>query len=616
MAQGVAVVRFRFIQMVILLAALVLILRLFYLQVLDTTYSDRARTTAVHKYIKYPSRGLIYDRNANLLVNNEPVYDLMVTYKQVSPEMDTSFFCTLLEIDKAEFLRRMEKDWSSRQYSKSVPFVFMSKLPPTIFARFQESLYEFPGFYVQGRNIRTYPHSSAAHTLGYISEVTQNQIDAFPGIYSLGDYIGANGLEYAYEEVLRGKKGVNYVLKDNLGRVVDKYKDGALDSAATSGTDLITTLDLELQAYAEELLKNKNGSIVAIEPATGEILTMASSPAYDPNLLSLGRNRGTAFAALNQDSLRPFFNRSVMAKYPPGSLFKTVVALVALQEGEIVQNQYFPCEMGYYYGSRLYGCHEHTPIYSVAAAIQHSCNAFFFRTLRKLIDKYGFENASQGLDSLNNYLYRFGLGSPLGIDFPQENAGNIPTPAYYDKLYPKNKGSWRSPTIMSIGIGQGEIELTTMQMANLAAIMANRGYYFTPHLIKGFGNGAPIQEEFRKPIHTGVDSAHFIPVIEGMARAVTGGTGYTAYIPDIPICAKTGTSQNPHGKDHSVFFAFAPRENPQIAVAVYVEKGGWGTTYAAPIASLIIEKYIRGEISKGRQFWDERMRTANLVDNP
>lgn len=616
MAREDAQLRFRIIQSVILLAAVVLVVRLFYLQILDTSYSDRARTTAVHKYIKYPSRGLIYDRYDNLLVNNEPVYDLMVTYKQVSPNMDTAYFCSLLGIDKEDFRRRLTKDWRNRQYSQSVPFVFMSKLPSPVFARFQESLYEFPGFFVQGRNIRTYPHTSAGHALGYISETTQSQIDAFPGVYSLGDYIGASGLEYAYEELLRGKKGINYVLKDNLGRVVDRYKEGNLDSAATSGVDLITTLDLELQAYGEELLRNKNGSIVAIEPSSGEILAMVSSPAYDPNVLSLGRQRGDAFTSLNSDTLRPFFNRSVMAKYPPGSLFKTVVALIALQEGEIIPNQYFPCEMGYYYGSRLYGCHEHQPIYSVAAAIQHSCNAFFFRTIRKIVDKYGFENPHEGLDSLNSYLYRFGLGSPLGIDFPQESAGNIPTSAYYDKLYPKAKGGWRSPTIMSIGIGQGEVELTTMQMANLAAIMANRGYYYTPHLVKEFGDGSKIDENYREMIHTGIDSFHFQPVIEGMARAVTMGTGYTAYIPDIPICAKTGTSQNPHGKDHSVFFAFAPRENPKIAIAVYVENGGWGTTYAAPIASLMIEKYIRGEISQGRKWWDERMRQANLVDNP
>lgn len=616
MAQDPFTFRFRLIQLVFVAAALALIFRLFFLQIIDTSYSDRARTTAVHKYIKYPSRGLIYDRDTSLLVNNEPVYDLMVTYNQVSPDMDTAYFCQLLEIDKAEFRERLNKNWRSKQFSQAVPFVFMSKLPPRIFAHFHESLYEFPGFFVQVRNIRTYPHTSAAHALGYISEVSPEQIDAFQGIYASGDYIGASGLEYAYEEALRGKKGVNYVLKDNLGRIVDRFKDGVLDSAAISGTDLITTLDLDLQAYGEKLLQNKKGSIVAIEPATGEVLAMVSAPNYNPNLLSLNRDRGKAFTALNQDTLKPFFNRSVMAKYPPGSIFKTVVALVGLQEEAISPNHYFPCEMGYYYAGRLYGCHAHTPVRGVAAAIQHSCNAFFFRTIRKIIDHHGFSTPQIGLDTLNNYLYRFGLGRPLGFDFPQESAGNLPTSAYYDELYPKDKGGWRSPTIMSIGIGQGEVQLSTIQMANLAAIMANRGHYFIPHLVKAYGDGQPIPAKFREPVFTGVDSVYYDHVVEGMARVVTSGTGYTAYIPDIPICGKTGTSQNPHGKDHSVFFAFAPRENPQIAIAVYVENGGWGTTYAAPIASLMIEKYIRGEISPARKWWEERMLNTDLIAEP
>jgi penicillin-binding protein 2 len=306
----------------------------------------------------------------------------------------------------------------------------------------------------------------------------------------------------------------------------------------------------------------------------------------------------------------------VMAKYPPGSLFKTVVALIGMDMEVIYPNHHFPCEMGYYYGGRLYGCHQHGPIRGVAMAIQHSCNAFFFRTIRKIVDKNGFSNPHPGLDTFNNYLYRFGLGRPLGIDFPQESAGNLPTSEYYDKMYPREKGGWRSPTIMSIGIGQGEIELSTMQMANLAAIMANRGHYFVPHLVKAFGTGEPISEKYRTPNYTGVDSIYFDHVVDGMARVVTSGTGYTAYIPDIPICGKTGTSQNPHGEDHSVFFAFAPKENPQIAIAVYVENGGWGTTYAAPIASLMIEKYIRREISKGRKWWEERMLNADLVSEP
>ncbi len=605
--------RFRIIQIVFFIAAATLLIKALFLQVIDNTYRDKASSVAISKYVKYPSRGLIYDRQQRLLVNNEPIYDLMVTYNQLSPEMDTAYFCQLLGINKKAFEKRLSKNWRSKQYSKSVPFVFMSKIPVDLYAKFQESLYEFPGFFVQVRNMRKYPYKRGAHVLGYIQEVTPKQIKSSEGAYALGDYIGASGLELAYEQELKGKKGVNYLLKDNLGRVVDKYKDGALDSAAVSGTDIISSIDIELQQYGEELMANKTGSIVAIEPSTGEILAMVSSPSYDPNLLSLHRDRGNAFKQLLEDTLKPFFDRSVMAKYPPGSIFKTVISLVALQEEVILPNQYFDCNMGYYYNGRTYGCHDHPPLYGVVAALQHSCNSFYFQTFRRIIDKPGYTQPEIGLANLNSYLDRFGLGHSLGTDYPNEGKGFIPDPAYYDKLYPKSKGGWRSPFIMSLGIGQGEIQLTTLQMANLAAIMANRGYYYPPHLIKEFSNNLPIPKQYTTRKEVGIDAKHFIPVVEGMQRVVTAGTGWTANVPGLDICGKTGTSQNPHGKDHSVFFAFAPKDDPKIAIAVYVENGGWGTTYAAPIASLMIEKYLKGEISNPRQWVENNMKNANLI---
>ncbi|MEL6864614.1 MAG: penicillin-binding transpeptidase domain-containing protein, partial [Bacteroidota bacterium] len=411
--------------------------------------------------------------------------------------------------------------------------------------------------------------------------------------------------------------GTKLVLKDNLGREVGPYKGGRLDSVAISGADLISSLDIDLQSYGEELMRNKTGSIVAIEPASGEILAMISSPTYDPNLLTINRDRGAAFNALLQDSLKPFFDRSVMAKYPPGSIFKSVVALVAMQEGVLDPNRGITCNSGYYYNGTVRKCHAHPYPYNVEVAMQHSCNAYFFQVLRDLVDKNGFYNPHPGLDTFVNYLYDFGLGQPMGVDIPNEQAGNVPTSSYYDFLYPRNKGSWYSPTIMSIGIGQGEIQMTTLQMANLAAIIANRGYFYVPHLLKGFKNGDfEIPEQFLERKEVPIDKPYFDPVINGMEKVVLGGTGVVAQIPGISVCGKTGTSQNPHGKDHSVFFAFAPKENPKIAIAVYVEHGIWGATYGAPIASLMIEQYLRGEIDPSRKYLETRMLNADLVNLP
>lgn len=606
------VVRFVFV-----LGAVLLVFKAMQIQLWDSEYQDRARATAVDKEVIYPSRGLIFDRNGKLLVNNNSMYDLKATYKQISPDMDTLEFCKLLNIDRKTFEENMDKDWRSSRFSKSVPFVFLSKISAQTCARFAEHLHKFPGFSIQLRNVRGYPHRNAAHVLGYLNEVNQAQIDKYEGTYARGDYIGVAGLEAAYENELKGVKGVRYTMKDNLGREVGPYKDGKLDNPAVSGDDLITTLDLDLQAYGELLLQNKTGSIVAIEPESGEILSMISAPTYDPNELTINRNRGQAFTRLLQDSLRPFFDRAIMAKYPPGSIFKTVVGLSALQEGILNPNRGMTCNFGYYYNGKIRKCHGHPAPYNVEIAMAHSCNTYFFQTFRDMVDRNGFYNPHPGLDTFVNYLYDFGLGKPLGIDIPNEMGGNVPTTEYYDYLYPKKKGGWYSPTIMSIGIGQGEIQMTTVQMANLAAIIANRGYFYTPHLAKGLVNSdQPIPEEYRLQQFVPVDPQHFTPIVDGMEKAVLQGTSIVASINDISVCGKTGTSQNPHGKDHSVFFAFAPKDNPKIAIAVYVEHGVWGARYAAPIASLMMEKYLKGKIDPSRQYLEDKMINADLINLP
>lgn len=602
------------IQLFFLAFGSLLLFKAMHIQLIDTSYRDRAQATAIDKNIIYPARGLIYDTNDRLLIKNNAMYDLKVTHNQIDPGMDTLKLCRLLGIDKKTFIKNIDKNWRSRRYSRSVPFVFLSKISAETCARFREHNHDFPGFAIQLRNVRGYPHQNAAHVLGYLNEVNQKQIDAYEGKYQKGDYIGATGLEAYYEDILKGKKGLNLILKDNLGRDVGPYKEGSLDSNAISGLNIKTTIDLELQKYGEKLMQNKTGSIVAIDPKTGGILSIVSAPTYDPNVLTINRNRGKAFNQLQKDTLQPFFDRSVSAKYPPGSIFKTIVALVAMQEGIINPNKFIPCNMGYYYKGRVRKCHSHPPAYGVSTALAHSCNAYFFQTLRDIVDQNGFYNPHEGLNEFNAYLSEFGLGDTLGVDIPNERKGNVPTPEYYDKVY---KGTWYSPTIMSIGIGQGEIEMTTLQMANVAAIIANRGHYFTPHLIKEFKDiDKPIPNKYILRKTVSIDQQYFEPVIDGMEKALTVGTAKVAFMKDIKICGKTGTSQNPLGEDHSVFFAFAPKENPQIAIAVYVEHGKWGASYAAPIASLMIEKKLKSSIDPSRKYLEDRMLNANLVDLP
>lgn len=617
------------IKAVFIVVALVLILRALTLQVIDSTYRNRAEATTIDKVTAYPSRGLIYDRKGELLVYNNPIYDLMVTYNQIPPDMRTdsenpdtariNAFCEILNISKQTYSDLLNKDWKDKRFSRSVPYVFLGKLSAETNARLQESLYKFPGFYVQTRHVRGYPHVNAAHVLGYIQEVDEKKVESSKGEYVSGDYIGASGLELAYEKELKGKKGCRYVLKDNLGREVGSYNSELFqDSLPVSGKDLITSLDLELQQYGELLMQNKIGGILALDPKTGGILAMVSTPTYDPNKLNITRERGKAYAELIENPNQIFFNRATMAEYPPGSLFKPVVALIALQEGVTQVNRTIPCHHGYYYGGIVRpACHGHPQCTNVGMAIQHSCNAYFAELFRNIVDKNGYKEPDKGLQTFAEHLRDFGLGDALGIDFLQEKAGNIPTPEYYNKVYGENR--WFSPYIMSLGIGQGEMLMTNVQMANVAALIGNKGQYFTPHLVTGFkvGNDTiKTTDKYLEPHYVRIDTSYFQPVIDGMEMVVRAGTARIAYIPDIPICGKTGTAENPHGDDHSIFFAFAPKDNPQIAIAVYVEHGVWGARYAAPIASLMIEKYIRGEISAPRKYLETNMLNANLLGLP
>jgi penicillin-binding protein 2 len=519
-----------------------------------------------------------------------------------------------LNIDKTQFLEYLQKDWKLRRFSKDIPFIFLNKISPEIFTRFQESLYEFPGFFLQLRSTRSYPYAVGAHVLGYISEVNADQVGRYNGKYMKGDYIGSSGLEKEYEGNIAGQKGIAYLLKDNLGRYVGPYKNGGLDSMAVSGKDVVTSLDIELQKYAEELLKGKSGAVVAIEPSTGEILAMCSGPTYDPNLLTINKARGKAFQELLLDPRKPFLDRTVMAKYPPGSIFKTLVALIGLQEGVIYPSTSMGCPHGYHYNNLFIKCH--CPGYSanLPQAIGYSCNNYFCSVFRDIVDKYGFSNPKQGYDVFLQHVYDFGLGHPLGIDYPNENAGYIPTTARYDRMYPKDKGGWRSPAIVSLGIGQGELQLTTLQMANLAATIANRGYYYPPHLVKAFKDGTSIPERLMVKHKTRIDPQHFETVVDGMQFCVTTGTARNAAVPGTEMLGKTGTVQNPHNrnKDHSVFFGFAPKYNPKIAIAVYVEYGGWGASYGAPIASLLVEKYLNQSCS--RKELETRMKNTTLTD--
>lgn len=604
--------RQRILQVVVVIMGLALILKCFQIQVWDESYQQQ------HSYRQaltlYPSRGLIYDRNDSLLIYNLAMYDLLATYENVRrANIDTQRFCSFLNISPSHFSKLMEKDWRDRRFSKRKPFDFLTKVPADSFATFEEHLYEFSGFESIRKNVRGYPVHVGAHMLGYISEANQKKIDQSEGLYQKGDYVGASGLELFYEEQLRGQRGVRHVLKDKWGKIKGEYKEGEKDIPAISGYDLVTSIDLELQRYAEELMRNKIGAVVAIEPSTGEILAMVSSPSYNPQILAVDRNRQDAFQQLQTDSTRPLFNRALMAQYPPGSIFKPVLAAIGLQEGVLNPQRGMSCPGGFIMGNQRIGCHGHGATSSPASAIQYSCNNYFCQTYKELVNLYGYNFPEKGMTRLVEHLQAFGLGRRTGVDMPGEASGNIPTIEYFDKRYGKKR--WRYSHSVSMGIGQGEMQVTPLQMANLAAIIANRGYYYIPHFAKEFkGDTSNILAKYREKQYTKVHPRHFEAVIDGMRKVVTSGTGMRAAISDIEVCGKTGTVENVHGKDHSTFIAFAPKDNPKIAVAVYVENGGYGSTYAAPISSLVIEQFLRREIlGDQRKYLEKRMLDADLI---
>ena len=583
------------------------IYRLFGLQLGDNEYKINAESNAFLRRTLYPARGVIYDRNGELVVFNQPAYDLMLIPKDVQ-EFDTLTMCETLGITPQQF----EEKWADMKdphknpgYSAYTAQKLLSHLSQEDYGRLQEKLYLFPGFYIQKRTIRQYKHNAAANVLGNIREVSAADLER-DSYYRRGDYTGDLGVEKSYETYLRGVKGEEIMMKDALGRVKGKYEDGKFDISPRSGHNLTLSIDIELQKYGEQLLAGKNGAIVCIEPQTGEILALCTGPTYDPSLL-LGRDRGKNYAALVNDPRKPLFDRALQAAYPPGSTFKPTQAMILLQEGIITTSTPFPCARGYHNGLTV-GCHGHGSPITVKPALQTSCNAFFCWGLKYMIDKSGTTAGAQ-LTKWKDYLVEMGYGYKLGVDLPSESRGFIPNADYYSDAY---KGKWSANTIISISIGQGEVLATPIQIANLAATIANRGYFYTPHVVKEIQDTV-LPEQYRIKHTPSIDKAWYEVVAEGMRMAVLGGTCKGANLPGIEVCGKTGTAQNPHGADHSAFMGFAPYHNPKIAVCVYIENGGFGATYGVPIGSLMIEKYLNGDISPGSKGVEEKMMTSNLV---
>ena len=581
-------------------------LRLFFLQVIDQSTKDQADNNALVKQTIYPSRGLIYDRNGELLVFNQPIYEVTMTMRDMGKEWDTLAFCQCLQISRAEFDARMEdiKDRKkNRGYSRWTPQVFMSQLKKEDIATLQESIFLFPGVQIQKRTLRDYTYNAAAHVLGSVGEVNQNDIDR-DSYYSRGDYSGRDGLERTYEKQLRGEKGVCVLMRDVRGRIQGSYQDGELDVTAKAGTDLHTTLDIQLQLLAEELLAGKIGSVVAIEPKTGEILALASSPTWNPKVL-VGKERSKNYNMLLKDKTKPLMNRATQATYPPGSTFKTIQSLVCLDQGAITPNTLYPCSGP---GSSPIKCtHHHGSPVALDRAIEQSCNPYFWCAFRDLLqmDGYGKDNADfrHRYELWRDAVMSFGLGQKFtDSDLSEQSSGSIPSTKLFDKFY--GKTGWKAITIRSLSIGQGEILVTPLQLANQAATIANEGYFITPHLNKN--------DSMLTHVHQlDIDKRHFEVVKEGMGRVMVFGTGRHHAIDSLHMAGKTGTVQNPHGRDHAIFIGFAPIEDPQIAVAVVVENAGFGATWACPIATMMMEQYLTGEVKRK----DLRKRIGSTVLN-
>ncbi len=574
------------------------IIRLFTLQLLSDDYKKNADSNAFLKKIEFPSRGAIRDRNGKLLVYNQPSYDIMIVVNELQGRLDTLDFCQSIGITREAFEKRMEaiKDRSKNVgYSSYTQQLFMSQLSDKEYSVFQEKMFRFPGVYVQKRTIRQYEYTYAAHVLGDIAEVSPADIEN-DDYYQPGDYIGKLGVERYYEKQLRGEKGVEILLRDAHGRIQGRYQNGALDRKPVAGKDLTLSIDVDLQALGERLMEGKIGSIVAIEPSTGEVLCMVSSPSYDPNMM-VGRQRGKNHRALSLDVWKPLLNRSIMGQYPPGSTFKTTQALTFLNEGIITPSTAYPCSHGFVYKGLRVGCHGHASPLSLVPAISTSCNGYFCWGLYYMMsNRKKYPHVQDAMDTWRDYMVSMGFGYKLGIDLPGEKRGLIPNAKFYDKAY---KESWNGLTIISIAIGQGEVNATPLQIANLAATIANRGYYYVPHVVRKV-QGEPLDTVFTRKHMSKASREAYETIVEGMRSAVERGTCRSANRSDYEVCGKTGTAQN-RGHDHSVFMGFAPMNNPKIAVAVYVENGGWGADYGVPMGALIMEQYINGKLSPGSE---------------
>ena len=603
--------RYRKLKIGLCLMACVLIAKLFAIQILDDKYKINASNNSMVYDIIYPTRGIIYDRNGKIIVGNKVAYDILVTPKEVEP-FDTLLLADALNITP-EFLRgKMAEYRKNRKRIGYQSMVMLKQIPPETYMKFAEIQYKFKGFKGQVRSIRDYPVNAGGNLLGYVSEVDQSYIKRHPGEYRPGDYAGKTGIEAAREKELRGKKGYHIYLRNSHNQIEDKYRDGEMDQEAVPGKDIVTTIDADLQQYGQLQMQNKVGSLVAIEPSTGEILTMVSSPGIDVEMLA---DIGKHYTEIVSDPHKPMFNRAVQAPYPPGSVFKLVNGLIGLQEGVLKPEYTYPCNKGYYFGSHKLGCHAHRSPLNLEEAIMMSCNGYFCYVMKNILENKKYKGPGEALDKWHEYLESFGFGHKLGSDFPSELGGTIPTSAYYNKIY--GKGGWKFTTVISISIGQGEIGATPLQIANMCAIMANRGHYYIPHIIKD-SDSLKIDQKYKERQYTLVDTTHFYQVIDGMWRAVnsgfgSGGTASIAAVPGLDICGKTGTAQNPRGADNSVFICFAPKENPKIAVAAYIENGGFGATWACPIASLLVEKYLNGTIDEKRKPLEQRVLDGNLM---
>lgn len=588
----------------------ILLVKLFSIQVVDKRYREKAVDQSKYYELIYPIRGTIYDRNGRILVGNKVAYDIMVTPREVE-EFDTLALAGVLETSEWYIKDKMDEFYKNRRSIGGQSVALMRQVPAEVYNRFAEVAYKFPGFIGKMRNVRDYPINAGGNLLGYVSEVNQAYIDRHEGEYRVGDFAGMTGIEAAREKELRGKRGYHIYLRNAKGLIQEPFNNGEDDVEAVPGTDVVTTIDAELQQYGQRLMRNKVGSVVAIEPSTGEILALVSSPGIDVNQLA---EIGKYYEALSKNPYKPMYNRAVQASYPPGSVFKLVNGLIGLQEGVLRPNMTYPCNMGYHFGNgKKLGCHGHRSPINMEESIMMSCNAYYCYVLKNILENPKYENVSEAVDKWHDYVESFGFGHKLGSDFPAELSGSIPTSKTYNRRY--GKGRWNATTVISLAIGQGEILATPLHLANFCATVANRGYYYIPHIVKA-SPGVDIDPKYYERHYTMVDTVHFHKIIHGMWRAVnapagTGGTAAVAHVDSLSICGKTGTAQNPRGPDHSVFICFAPQDNPKIAIAAYVENGGFGAAYAAPIASLMAEMYLKGRVD--RKDLEARMRGANTL---